>query len=320
MGVPNVSVFDAHARLPLDLQRFGLQDHEYPFHDALLDATIRDFLAYCLVHAPSAALFNMSPPSWKLQGYPGLAAEQSRFAGLQPLANWFFTPRGCGFVHPWFLIRGGFKRAILVADIIGWKPFQDFDLSLADAVILSYSPFWDIKPNIATGQALAVAVGGSRDFPDRFRQLRCVGRRVLLNREMAQRFFGAVNRNFDLRGASCCEPRGSIAVWEVGTPPRDTALWQLPEELLREVGSGQTIVAEWFIDDTLQELRSTPFTRLLDEIFGQGVIPYEHEKRVAAFPEAHDRLEELIRAWEQLPRPGTPAWAALFHNDRNVPC
>lgn len=92
VGVPYVSVIDRAARLPLDLQRYGLVQHRYPFADDLLADVTRDFIAFCLTFAPD------SPP-W--EGTAGAFQRPPKYPGWKTnhpaafyLDGWFYTQEG----------------------------------------------------------------------------------------------------------------------------------------------------------------------------------------------------------------------------------
>ena len=91
LAVPKVSVVDRFAKLPLDLQRFKLAAHRFPFAQQLLADATQDFCAYCLTFAPTA-LPPLNSFDW-LQNYPGW---HSGFPNPFTLSAWFYTNTGAG--------------------------------------------------------------------------------------------------------------------------------------------------------------------------------------------------------------------------------
>ncbi|MEI6222558.1 MAG: hypothetical protein WCP97_07370 [bacterium] len=92
LALPSLSVFDAQAKLPLNLERNHLEEDDLPFISELKESVIKDFLAFCLVNAPeikkiSNEILNNSYPGLKLKGIP----------------QFLFTPQGVLFNSPYFL-------------------------------------------------------------------------------------------------------------------------------------------------------------------------------------------------------------------------
>lgn len=74
--VPCISVCDRQGRFPVDLQRFDIVGHRYPFDDDLLADVTRDYCAFCLVYAPRIPPTRpVSIHRGSFTDYPGLADE-----------------------------------------------------------------------------------------------------------------------------------------------------------------------------------------------------------------------------------------------------
>jgi molecular chaperone HtpG len=111
--LPSVSVFDADANLPLNLQRSGLVTARYPFHDELLDGVLADFVAFALVNAPSDPHDLLTQGSSWLN-YAGITSE---FFAKQEDERWLWfwhTPLGIALSDPWTFRALGPSRVITV--------------------------------------------------------------------------------------------------------------------------------------------------------------------------------------------------------------
>ncbi|UCH95369.1 MAG: ATP-binding protein [Candidatus Aminicenantes bacterium] len=97
--IPPVSVFDPDGRLPLTLKRDGLTNSTLPFDVVLLEDVITDYIAFCLVAAPTKHIWDkdiISHDYFKL--YP-LIKQQG---GLRPL-SWFCSFEGVAPFEPWLM-------------------------------------------------------------------------------------------------------------------------------------------------------------------------------------------------------------------------
>ena len=87
--VPTVSVFDPNGALPLTLTREKLSSDHLPFDTILRENVIRDFLAYCIVSAPTSPLVEIGKKALSpFVAYPGFSDERE--------SDWGYHRRGWG--------------------------------------------------------------------------------------------------------------------------------------------------------------------------------------------------------------------------------
>jgi hypothetical protein len=98
---PSVSVFDAEANLPLNLQRSELSTPSYPFQNELLTGVLTDFVAFALVNAPNDPRQLLAQFATDRFEYIGVSNKSySDLAGM--LWLWFWhTPSGLALSDPW---------------------------------------------------------------------------------------------------------------------------------------------------------------------------------------------------------------------------
>ena len=94
---PSVSVFDADANLPLDLQRTSLATAHYPFRGALLASVLTDFAAFAAINAPHDPRELLSSLAIRLN-YPGINANVS---GGMPWLWFWHSPAGLALSDAW---------------------------------------------------------------------------------------------------------------------------------------------------------------------------------------------------------------------------
>jgi hypothetical protein len=112
--IPSVSVFDPEGRLPLTLRRDRLINSSLPFNKVLLEDVITDYIAFCLVSAPTKHIWdtNIIPPDY-FKLYPLIKLQE----GLQPL-SWFCSCEGAAPFDPW-LVSLIYPKKIIIGGTIG---------------------------------------------------------------------------------------------------------------------------------------------------------------------------------------------------------
>ena len=96
ISMPNISLLDPDANLPLNLQRTGLVANQYPFQEALVSSIIDDFLAFALT------LNDVNPLPKKADYFSAMAAYPG---SNRAFYNWRNIFRSC---REWYISRAGF--------------------------------------------------------------------------------------------------------------------------------------------------------------------------------------------------------------------
>jgi hypothetical protein len=99
--MPSVSVFDADANLPLDLQRSGLATAHYPFQDELLSGVLSDFVAFAVVNAPQNPREFLEQRARARLAYAGIVAMPHATLDHVPWLWFWHNPAGLALSDPW---------------------------------------------------------------------------------------------------------------------------------------------------------------------------------------------------------------------------
>ena len=132
---PKLSIFDKDAIFPIMLNRSGMSQRKYPFHELLLEDVIKDIIAFCFVNTP--------PQTNELDDLFDWCSHYnySGFFGFADIWNpWFFTKSGISFARDyWYVNQIDLKCALLLPDNISfYKPEILSDFIFAGA---SYAVF-----------------------------------------------------------------------------------------------------------------------------------------------------------------------------------
>jgi hypothetical protein len=162
LRLPKISVFDRDGRLPVNLQRTGLQD-SLPFKDELLASMAEDICAHALTEAPAVC-----DERWFNGQYEGFA-RQTENVYHPEWARWLIARTGFVLNEP-NLLASFRPRTILVA--IGGRPgYQGWGEAIRrqlpdDTLIVSALPhvFSDTNPRIKglVRRAIDGSVGSPR--------------------------------------------------------------------------------------------------------------------------------------------------------------
>lgn len=148
LQLPRVSVFDRDGNLPLNLQRTGIVQDQYPFENALADDVMRDFLAFALIRGPQRPVHHLGIKEFVGNSLYAGSGRYFPYWGDKPklTTDWYFTSDGFGYADPLLLSKSGFKTA-LIAKIdghsfdkipFGVPPKQAAQISTADGTL------WDL--------------------------------------------------------------------------------------------------------------------------------------------------------------------------------
>ena len=320
LRVPSVSVADRSARFPLDLQRFRIVKHHYPFADPLLVDATRDFCAFCLTCAPDSPPWETGkvPISWP--EYPGWTDFFGQMSFRMRL--WFYTAEGAGPPH--------------LANLAAYRPPSVLFL------LARGQAFPQAIPPSQAGQAVFLGVNDPTFMAHRLpmalshlfgREVKNIGPHLLfftgsdgvtalMHRDLAGPMEGLRSEQIDLRGIRA-EPLSTyngreifetpIAVWSDGSAPglpRD-----LPEDVLLEVASGELILALLDGPRVDRPPLESAFTRTWCELMTEPVIPYDRGQRRRQFADAYRVLARYVEKWERLRELGVTEIGRRFHRE-----
>jgi hypothetical protein len=319
LKVPCISVTDRWARLPLDLQRFGLLKHGYPFADELFVDVTRDYCAYCLTFAPyEAPWLGHAGAGW--QAYPGWTdfAWQMSFR----LHTWFYNAEGSGPPH-WANLVSYHPSSAMVAIALGqlvptWvapvRPDQGLFLGYMDPIV------FPTRFPIALANILGREVKNLGPHFFFFTQNK--GATILMHPQLARQVEGMSNEQIDLSGLRSApliaggggdETVGPISVLSDGGISSQAQ--ELPIDLLRPVANGGWVLA--LLDHPRVEPapRESAFTRTWGQLMPNPIIPYDAKTRRDRFSEAYRELAPYIEKWERLRDLGPNEIPRRFHRD-----
>ena len=292
--LPNISVFDADGSLPLNLERTGLTQANYPFDSELLEDVVKDFLAFVLINAPNQLQFIHDVDYLAvLPEYPGvkIGAYSSLFGPM-----WFYTNDGISITDGWNLRASNCNCILRIYSIKDNTENQP----LAPLKPLPY-------PSPREGQAVIREVSypdinqhivGILDFDfdvDTFRGLALSGRRLLVSRIVVE------SENFQKisDGAAGEEEWSSEKwiLWKLGKCPKETgdvpALVRQVESLLRSQLNlafiEEVYLGEIESDDTMSMVASAWVS-----ILGEPIIPYDLKERQQKFAHSYKTLQPYI--------------------------
>lgn len=318
LKVPSVSVTDRSARFPLDLQRFRIVKHRYPFADQLLADATRDFCAFCLTFATDLPPWMGDGKAFSWPDYPGW----TDFIGQMSLRMrlWFYTAEGSGPAH---LANLAIYRPPSVMFLLARDPACPNAIPPnrpEQAIFLGFNnPFF-----VAHGLPIALSYIFGRDVkslgPHMLFFNRSDGVTALIHSELAASLEGFRNEQIDLsriQTTTLSARDGSkfegppIAVWLDGTAPELPL--DLPEKLVEAVAKDELIFALLDRPRVDWKPRESAFSRTWREIMPDPVIPYNLDLRRQLFADAYKNLAKYIKKWEQLKELGPAEFRRRFH-------
>lgn len=170
---PTVSVFDAAAAFPLNLQRTGLTRRGYPFDAELLASVADDFVAWVIVNAPEQPYEMLRTHGPR---YPGVIGRIDSYSAH--IWEWFWcTPAG------WLLSDVASIEEVLPQDLIVGQLTPDGifgDVSIdysVDAVIPVSMQSYSIRD---ANNWLRFAMGSNTPWMGPFQSIRARGRRLIM--------------------------------------------------------------------------------------------------------------------------------------------
>ena len=297
--VPSVAVVDKMGLLPIDLQRYGLVDHKYPFAHSLLADIGRDFVAFCLVFAPTSFPTKVSRNSFF--SYPGL---EGFFTGpFSALQQWFFTNGGSGFQHWCHLSLLTIDVAYIVVSTEFEATLPLFSTGQGQAILAHFVNPTDFQSAVAI-LALANILGRDHRGVGQSTALFTANEdvTVLLPMTIDEAVYGYADSQCDLTGFarrtfSIENGEQSFAAW--GNQTFVDEMIDTCGELLPLVVTGQAWVAR-VVRPSVPFSLTHPFAMVWSELIGSQVIPYSIDDRRRKFTAVYDELADYIQRWESL--------------------
>jgi hypothetical protein len=308
------------ARFPLDLQRFRLVKHLYPFAEELLADATRDYCAFCLTFAPDSPPWQGRSEAHNWPDYPGWSMFFSQMSFR--LQTWFYTAEGSGPPH-WANLAKHRPPSVLLLLALGQSYRQPIPpTEPGQAVFLA-----DIDLSFPV-RSLPMAL--SHIFCRNVKNLgyhllfftRSEGTTLLLHRQIAGRLEGFHSDQIDLRGirvetlpvsSEHQDIESQIAVWLDGNAPGFSP--DLPKDLRVGVARGELILALLDKPRLEQAPMTSAFTRVWDELMPEPIIPYDRELRRSRFGNAYRELVRYIEKWEHLRELGPTEIRRRFHRE-----
>jgi hypothetical protein len=183
LRVPNISIADPDAKILLNLQRTQVVGEVLPFFEALAEETVRDFLAFCLVHAPKHRLRGAALPEYLIR-YPG--QRPATMFDRRGVSMWASTSRGSTLLHSWHLSKFAQKPCLCLVIRPGAQCLPRVPVGQYGAIFLLEGERWDSS---ATGVAkIAFGEFGSASSPPGLVDLKIQECQLLIPSDTIERF------------------------------------------------------------------------------------------------------------------------------------
>jgi len=291
LSCPNISVFDPDGHLPLLLQRTGLAESAYPFHPTILEAVIRDLLAFVLVNAPRGPInhsgFAGSYGLW----YKGF--DHSRSCWLP----FFSLEAGTSFVDPWNLQVVKSDRAL----VLSGTDSLPVELTGSDRNVPSdiFAIPWNSGVQNQRAWFRCAMSGHSDALFGPIGKLARVGSRMLLRektyrewrkgRLISRYYWRHITEEFVrdgwvlLRSGKCVDP--CLDFTFVG-PKSSEHLEGLTELFLKDMQPNASPLS--------------PIAKMWKEILGPAIVPFDIAERKRKFNGAFELLKDHVARHEEL--------------------
>jgi hypothetical protein len=310
LEVPRVAVTDRLACLPIDLQRYGLVKHHYPFASELLAAVTRDFCAYCLTFAPAEPPWCSGQTELNLmQRYPGWAGN---YPYLFHLHGWIYGDECVAIPHQATLASYRPEMAVLVIGINGWVPPSVCGADLGRELFLGVADQFRVMQSLPefVGQMMghgSVNLGLHPEFYSHHE-----GAVVFLSEPLADMLYRNVRICADVPALKFSRAVPGIPIAAVCSSGASPDVLKIPPQFVELVSTGRALVALLFRPSVRHALRETAFTREWNRLMADYRIPYEPQARRTRFAAAYQALSPLIEQWERLRATGGRSIAQRF--------
>ena len=329
---PKVSVFDFGAKLPLNLQRTGLTQTKYPFHEELIEDVLKDFIAFLFVYAPCLPFDSSSLLKWcDSSNYPGVESLNRKLYNV--ISPWICIKTGISFSPDLWLLNRVDAVSLLFAQYpsgtkyssqIFTKSFPDFlhnfpkmALSSKLSVYLNdliYAPFKIqadiIKDSISTGRLFSN--GSIPDKEKRYHEAFFIpGKRALISRHVLAEIekLSKFDKEELLPRKFMSEiveewKNENWVLWRRGDcpPPGFDFEKFAAENDGKNYDEWPCILPEWYFKDKKDrpEVEMSPLAKIWMEYVGSPVLPFDLEERRKL--KGYTELKPYIDAHEKLKR------------------
>ena len=294
LKVPNLAVFDPDGKLPLNLQRTGLAERNYPFDGELLESIYRDFAVFSLVRGPTSL-----PTTLKVAD----TFRQLIYSGSARHYDWYFTSQGFGYIDA-FAFRS--RKTVLVVRVSGAR---DRNLSFVAPITQAVIPV--IGDETLTGQDMwiremldhgyfeatapqyqwVVRYGGASVL----HRLRRQGIRILLSSAS----FSRAKNKLPKYIVEAIREEWNADGWHlvaIGTCP--TCEFDFAS-FIQETGKSLnpfSSITEVYLDQQA-ELEQLPMTKAWSSLLGVDVIPFNAADRAKKCKRAYKELKEQMKLY-----------------------
>ncbi|HEX8830070.1 MAG TPA: hypothetical protein VF705_02835, partial [Longimicrobium sp.] len=308
VGVPLVSVFDPDGKLPVNLSRNDLTTDHLPFSDELLDAVIKDFIAFCLVYAPTSVktgqlhrLSRTAHPAFSQEGSSTDRYLRARSQhDIEPLP-WFIVRDGITIPDVDLVKWTGVQRILLAVRRYGAKWVPGFDRREVDAIYSCDSGskwrnserLWPLTSPLFHPRVDNPLAG-----------IPVVGARCLVPKKISDALLTAsdVTDAARLDGVYVERESPNLALLQMGSVPDGESLLSTlaMRPSMERNASTAAFLVEWYVRWSSRETEPSRLSELWREIVRQPVIPFDMATRRAILAHAFAELDEQVRSWEEM--------------------
>jgi molecular chaperone HtpG len=316
---PCLSVFDFDANLPLNLQRTGLTQLKYPFHEELLIDISKDFISFVFVNSPTQPNLNISTLQWLSEfNYRGITIP---FLSSYYSYPWFSTNFGISIHDNWHLSQIKARYLLLVPSYLTEYCVGDIFtpkiIPTTSQAVFFYSKergYSKIEQAKFFGQVIEKSIG-IEEYP--FEQKVAIdyftvpGYRSLISHHILK-YIAEVSK---FEGEDFLQ--GVVSEITEEWKNENWVLWRKGEcpppgfdfEKFAAENDGKNydewpcVLAEWYFKDPkpqLKESELSPLAKVWKEVVGSPIIPFHLEERrkmkvykeLKPYIEAHEKMKD----------------------------
>lgn len=309
VNVPCVSLLDKMGTLPIDLQRFALIDHHYPFANELMADVARDFASFSLVFTPQGLPCYESDRSYR---YPGHADLLPSFT---PSTDWIFTAHAAGPLNFTNISRLRLKKAIVLLTEHRGIPAPVVNLDTNEGLVVGgfghpWGPYQNL--DVILHNLFGIEHPTLGNHPQFFDHNDGV---FLVTREWPRdvRYFHELGhiRCQPVTFASLDGSQVDVYIWDNGI---DVGSVSLSRTVLDAIIHNNVFYCE--VNEprlTSTRWRDNAFTSTYEHYMTEPLIPYDEGERRKLFAYAYRELKGYIDKWEVIKALGRDDFHRRFH-------
>jgi hypothetical protein len=318
---PNLSVFDSDSNLPLNLQRIGLTQEKYPFHEELLNDVLKDYIASALVNAPTQPKLCISSIQQLIKfKYSPIGYTSRIFEVKFLLFQWFYTHSGISFYDQWHISQVQSRQLLLVPSYCQHYFDFDRDIFIPDIILPSFQAVFvyvkkkeslKIEQARYFGQVIEISLGIYKDVIglSTIDYFTISGYRSLISRHVLNYIDEEVKvEGKDLLTILKSEiteewKNENWVLWRRGEcpPPGFDFKKFAAENDGKNYDQWPCILGEWYFKDPkpqLEESEMSPLAKVWKEVVGSPIIPFDMEERRKM--KAYEILKPYIESHEKM--------------------